>query len=56
MGREGVDARTSGTFYKAFVEATLLFGLDTKVMTPWIGRNLKVFHHRVAHSLTGIKL
>ena len=54
--REGVDARTSGTFYKAVVQAVLLLISETWVMTPQIGLTLGVFYHRVAHRLAGMQL
>ena len=53
MGREGADARTSGTFYRAVVHAVLLFESETWVMPPRIGRTLVGYHHRVIHRLTG---
>ena len=43
LGREGVYPCTSGTFYKAEVQVTLLFGSETRVMNPRIGRNLEGF-------------
>ena len=52
--REGADPRASGTFYKAMVQATLLFGVETWVVIPRIGRTLGSFHHRVARRLVGI--
>ena len=52
---EGADPRTSGTFYKVVVQATLLFDSETWVMNPRIGRTLGRFHHRVAHHLAGMK-
>ena len=51
MGREGEDPCTSGTFDKAVVQATLLFGLETWVMTPRIGSTLGEFHHKVDHRM-----
>ena len=48
LGWEGADPWTLGNFYKAVVQATLLFGEDTWVMYPRIGRTLSGFHHRVA--------
>ena len=45
---EGVDPRTSGTFYKTVVQATLLFSAYTWVMTPMVGNILGGFHQRVA--------
>ena len=43
LGREGAYPRTSGTFYKAEVQVTLLFGSETRVMIPRIARNLGGF-------------
>ena len=51
----GGDAQTSGTFYKAAIQATILFRSYTWVMTPRIGRTLGGFHHRMAHYLAGMK-
>ena len=36
--REGADARTSGIIYVVVVQAVLLYGSETWVMTPHIGR------------------
>ena len=52
---EGSDARTSGTFYKVAVQAILLFGSEIWFMTPWIGRTLGGFHHRVDLRLEGMQ-
>ena len=49
MVREGEYKRTTRTFYKAVIQATLLFISETWVMTPTIGWTLGSFHHRVAH-------
>ena len=38
-------------FYKAVFQANLLFGSETWVVTPRIGRTLGGFHHRMAHRL-----
>ena len=54
MGREVADLLTSGTFYKALVQATLLFYSENWVMTPRIGMTLRGFHHRVACHLAGM--
>ena len=48
LGRGGAYPRTSGTFYKVVVQAILIFGVETWVMTFRIGRTLGSFHHRVA--------
>ena len=53
LSREGADARTSGQIYLAVVQLVQLYGSETWVMTPYIGRVLGVFHHRLAHRLTG---
>ena len=45
----------SGTFYKALVQVTLLFGAETWVMTPRIGRKFCSFHHRLEHFLVVIR-
>ena len=47
IGLEGADPHTSGNFYKALVEATLIFGAESWVMPPWIRRTLGCFHYRV---------
>ena len=52
--REGTKAWTSGTLYKAAVQANLLFGSETWVMTPRIGRILGGFYHRLDHCLAGM--
>jgi len=40
-------------FYKATVQAVLLFGSETWVLTPPMLKALEGFHHRVARQLTG---
>ena len=42
---EGAYPQISGNLYKAVVQATLLLGLDTWVITPRIRRTLDIFHH-----------
>ena len=51
LGQERSEPRTSGTFYRAAVQATLLFFSETWVITPRIGMNLRGFYHCVAHQL-----
>ena len=46
LEREGVNSCTSGRICVAVVQAFLLYGLETWVMTPHIGRLLGGFHHR----------
>ena len=54
--REGADPRTSVFSYKAVLQATLLFGLETWVMNPRIGMAIGGFNHRVDHRLVLIQL
>ena len=44
LGWEGADHQTSGTFYKAVVDVTLLFSVETWAMAPSIGKTLGGFH------------
>ena len=44
LSREGADARTLGQIYLAVVQSVMLYGLETWVMTPHIGRVLGGFH------------
>lgn len=53
LAREGADARMSGIFYKAVVQAVLLYGCETWVVTPAVLAALEGFHHRVARRLSG---
>ena len=52
-GKGGSQSRVSGTFFKAVVQAFLIFGAETWVMTPCIGQSLGGFHHRVAQQIRG---
>ena len=45
LGREGVDKRMARRFYVAVVQAVLVFGSETWVMTPWLEKALEGFHH-----------
>ena len=45
LGIEVEDARTLGRFYVAVVQAVLMYGSETWVMIPRIGRTLDGFHH-----------
>ena len=53
LRREGAKPRFSGMFFKAVVQAVLIFGLETWVLTPRMGRALESFQHRVARWITG---
>ena len=54
--REGANAQTSNTLYKAVVQVILFFCSETCFMTPRIVRILGVFIHRVDFRLVGMKL
>ena len=46
LRREGVALRVSGLFFKAVVQAVLIFGAETRVVTPHMGKALGTFRHR----------
>ena len=50
---EGEGARVSGNFFKAVVQAVLLFGAETWVLTPGMERAMDSFQHGAARWLTG---
>ena len=50
-----MDACTLGGIYVAVVQAVMLYGSETWVVTPRIGRVLGVFRHRVDRRLRGIQ-
>ena len=55
LGREGDNPRVLGVFFKAVVQAVLIFGSETWVLTPHMGRALGSFHHGVARWIMGIQ-
>ena len=55
LGQEGSDTRNSRNFYKAVFQVTLLFGEESWVVYPRIGRILGGFHHRVASRLANMQ-
>ena len=48
LSREGAEPRVSGFFFKAVVQAVLLFCSDTWLVTPCMGRALGGFQDQVA--------
>ena len=44
-----------GVFFKAVVQAVLLFGSETWVLNPHMGQALVIFQHGVARRITGIQ-
>ena len=55
-GIEGGDSPTLGQIFFAVVKLVILYGSDTRFMTPRIGRVWGKFHHRVAYSLARRRL
>ena len=53
LSREGAAPRVSGFFFKAVVQAMLLFGSETWVVIPCMGKALGGFQAQVARRLTG---
>ena len=53
LSREGADKKVSGNFFKAVVQAVLLFGAETWVLNPKIERALERFMHGAARRITG---
>ena len=47
LSRDGAAPRLSGFFFKALVQAVLLFGLETWVATPCTGKGLGKFQAQV---------
>ena len=56
LSREGADPKILGLFFKAVVQAVLLFGEETWVLNPQIEQSLIRFQHRFAQRLTGRQL
>ena len=52
LSRQGASARTRGYFYKAVVQAILLYGSESWTLPESTLRNLRSFHSRVARHLT----
>ena len=53
LSREGAEPRVSGFFFKVVVQAVFLFGSETWVFTPRMGRDLGGFQDQVEILLTG---
>ena len=52
LSQEGADKRVSGNFFKAVVQALLLFGAETWVLTLRIERALESFMHGAERRIT----
>ena len=55
LGKEGADPITSGNFYLTVFQEVLLFGAETWVSNPNIGRLLGSFHNGVSIWLAGVQ-
>ena len=53
ISREGAAPRVSGLFYKAVVQSIMLFGAETWVVTPRMGKALGGVQNQVTIRLTG---
>ena len=47
LSRKGVEPRVFGFFFKAMVQAVFLFGSETWMITPCMGRSLGGFQDHV---------
>jgi hypothetical protein len=52
--KTGVSIRHVGYFYKAVVQAVLLYGSETWTITPRMLQTLNGFHHRMARRISGL--
>ena len=53
LRREGAKTWILGNFFKAVVQQVLLFGAETRVVTPKMERALSAFIHGAARRITG---
>ena len=53
LSREGADPKVSGYFYKAVVQAVLLFRAETWVLALRMEQDLDSFHYRFVQRITG---
>ena len=53
LTRQGATPQVMGYFYKAIVQAVLLYASETWVMTDRLWIALNTFHHKVARYITG---
>ena len=52
LSREGAEPLVSGFFFKAVVQAVFLFGSETWVVTPRMGRSMRGFQDQVMQQMT----
>jgi hypothetical protein len=53
LSSEKADPRTMATFYKAIIQAVLLFGAESWVLSNRMMKPLRSFHRRCARHITG---
>ena len=53
LAREVISQRVSEMFFKVSVQAVILFGSETWVMTSRMGWALGSFYHRFARQISG---
>ena len=53
LSREGETPQVSRLFFKAVIQAVLIFGVETWVVTPRMGKTLGGFRTQVERLLTG---
>ena len=53
LGQEGEETRIYGLFFKAVVQAVLIFGSEMWVLTPRMERALGSFQQRIAQQISG---
>ena len=52
LSREGAEPQVSGFFFKSVIQSVLLFGAETWIVNPCMGRVLGGFQDQVARRLT----
>ena len=54
LWRTGVKPKIVGMFYKAIVQAVLLYACETWVVTPRLLKALAAFHNRIARKIANM--
>ena len=55
LAHQGALPRVSGMFYKAVVQAVLLYGSESWVVTSSMLCHLSIFYHQITHQISGLK-
>jgi hypothetical protein len=56
LTREGANPRVMASFYKAIVQAVLLYGSESWVLSERHWKDLRSFHNRCARHITGMHI